>query len=53
MSTQPNKINPELARILTKRIKKLVLKAKYEPSKVYIHRDTARILAPFMEKANG
>lgn len=45
----PNKINSELERILTKRIKKLVLKAKYYPSKVYIHKDTAAVLKPYLE----
>lgn len=46
---QPNKINSELARILSQRIKKLVKKARYYPSKIYIHRDTAKVVAPYLE----
>ena len=46
---QPSKINKELERILTKRIKKLVKKAMYYPGKVFIHKDTAKVLAPYLE----
>lgn len=46
---KPSTINPELARILTNRIRKVVLKAKYFPTKLFIHKDIREILRPYLE----
>jgi len=41
-------LDAELARKINKRIKKLVRKAKYYPSRVFIHRDAHEIVRPYL-----